>query len=67
MCFKIYPAKFFESFNAELSVRTDSFNIINAVSRKCVIPVVCVIIGNGMQSNTTISIKVYLMAILDNH
>jgi len=23
--------------------------------------------GNGMQSNTTISLKVYLMAILDNY
>ena len=34
---------------------------------KCVIPVVCVKIGNGMQSNTTVSLKVYLMAILDNY
>jgi len=30
-------------------------------------PVMCVKIGKGMQSNTTVSIKVYLMAILDNH
>ena len=36
-------------------------------SKKCVIPVVCVKIGNGMQSNTTISLKVYLMAVLDNY
>jgi len=36
-------------------------------SRKCAIPVVCVKIGKGMQSNTTTSIKVYLMAILDNY
>ena len=36
-------------------------------TRKRVIPVVCVKIGNGMQSNTTISLKVYLMAILDNY
>jgi len=33
--------------------------------RKCVIPVVFVKIGNGMQSNTTVSLKVYLMAMLD--
>ena len=32
-------------------------------SRKCVIPVVCVKIGNGMQSNTTVSHEVYLMTI----
>jgi len=25
------------------------------------------VLGNGMQSNTTISLKVYLMAILDNY
>ena len=37
------------------------------VPRKCLIPVVCVNIGNGMQSNTTISLTVYLMAILDNY
>ena len=37
------------------------------VSRKCVIPVVRVKIGKGMLSNTTMSIKVYLMAILDNY
>ena len=36
-------------------------------SWKCVIPVVCVKIGKGMQSNTTMPIKVYLMAILDNY
>jgi len=36
-------------------------------SMKCVIPVVCVKIGKGMQSNTTVSHKVYLMAILDNY
>ena len=35
--------------------------------RKCVIPVVYVKIGKGMQSNTTILLKVYLMAILDNY
>ena len=34
---------------------------------KCVIPVVCVKIGKGMQSNTTMSIKIYLMTILDNY
>ena len=34
-------------------------------SRKCDIAVVCVKIGKGMQSNTTISLTVYLMAILD--
>ena len=28
---------------------------------------VCVKIGKGMQSNTTVLIKVYLMAILDNY
>jgi len=37
------------------------------VSRKCVIPVVCVKIGKAMLSDTTMSIKVYLMAILDNY
>jgi len=37
------------------------------MSRKCVIPVVCVKIEKGMLSNTTVSIKVYLMAILDNY
>ena len=36
-------------------------------SGKCVIPVVFVKIGKGMQSNTTVSIKVYLMAIPDNY
>ena len=36
-------------------------------SGKYVIPVVCVKIGKGMQSNTAVSIKVYLMAILDNY
>jgi len=35
--------------------------------RKCVIPILCVKIGKGMQSNTIMSIKVYLMAILDNY
>ena len=34
---------------------------------KCVIPVVCVKTGKAVQSNTTVSIKVYLMAILDNY
>ena len=33
----------------------------------CVIPVVCVKIGKGMQSNKNMSFKVYLMAILDNY
>jgi len=37
------------------------------MTRKCVILVVCVKIGNGMQSNTTTSLTVYLMAILDNY
>jgi len=37
------------------------------ISTKCVIPIVCVKIGNGMQSNTIISLEVYLMAILDNY
>jgi len=37
------------------------------MTRKCVVLVVCVKIGNGMQSNTTISLKAYLMAILDNY
>ena len=37
------------------------------MSRKFVIPVVCVTLGNGMQSNTTVSLKVYLRAILDNY
>jgi len=32
-----------------------------------VIPVVCVKIGKSMQSNTTMSVKVYLMSILDNY
>jgi len=32
-----------------------------------VIPVVCVKIGKVMKSNTTMSMKVYLMAILDNY
>ena len=32
------------------------------IGTECVIPVVCVKIVNGMQSNTTVSIKVYLMA-----
>jgi hypothetical protein len=41
------------------------YNVI--LSWKCVIPVVCVKIGNGIQSNTTVSIKVYLMALLDNY
>ena len=36
-------------------------------SWKCVIPVVCVQIWKGMHSNTTMSIMVYLMAILDNY
>ena len=36
-------------------------------TRKCVISVVCVKTGNGMQSNTTMPIKVYLMAILENY
>ena len=36
-------------------------------SRKCVIPVLCVTIGKVMQSNTTMLIKAYLMAILDNY
>jgi len=35
--------------------------------RKCVIRVVCVKLGNGMQSKTTMSHKLYLMAILDNY
>jgi len=35
--------------------------------RKCVTPVLCVKIGKGMYSNTTMSIKVYLMSILDNY
>ena len=35
------------------------------LSRKCIIPVVGVKLGNVMQSNTTISMKVYLMATLD--
>jgi len=40
-----------------------------SVSSKCVIPVVCVCVktGKGTQSNTTMSLKVYLMAILDNY
>jgi len=36
-------------------------------SRKCVVLVVCVKIGNGTLSNTTMSIKMYLMSILDNY
>jgi len=36
-------------------------------SWKCVIHIVCVQIWKGMQSNTTMSITVYLMAILDNY
>jgi hypothetical protein len=30
-------------------------------------PIVCVKTGKGMKSNTTVSIKVYLMGILDNY
>jgi len=40
---------------------------VSKTSRKCVIPVVCVKIGKGMLSNTTMSIKVYLVAMLDNY
>jgi len=43
------------------------FTKAETCSRKGVIPVVCVKIGKGMYSNTTVSIKVYLMAILDNY
>ena len=39
----------------------------HGVSRKCVMPVVFVKTGKGMQSNRTMAIKVYLMTILDSY
>ena len=39
---------------------------MNNYPKKFVIPVVCVKIGKSMWSNTVMSIKVYLMVILDN-
>jgi len=37
---------------------------VMAAYRKCVIPVVCVKIGKGMYSSTTLSLKLYLVAVL---
>ena len=50
-----------------ISVDFDASDQLLIIARKCVIPVVCVKIGKGMLSNTTMPIKVYLMAILDNY
>jgi len=36
-------------------------------SRKCVIPVVCMKLGNGIQSNTAVSQKLYLVTIMGNY
>ena len=55
------------------AVRAGYLNHIKLWSRKSVIPVACVKIGNGVkigncvQSNRTVPLKVYLMAILDNY
>jgi len=35
------------------------------IARKCVIRVVCVKLGKGMQSNTTVSYEVYLMTVVE--
>ena len=51
-----------------IDANVSPYYLINySSSRKCIISVVCVKIGNGMQLNTTISLKVYLMAVLDNY
>jgi len=42
-------------------------HVITTHAWKSVIPVLCAKTGKGMQSNTTVSIKIYLMAILDNY